>query len=84
MVSGSRSSINKAFEDRKLPEPSHSAPADDRWTALRAYRKSKGPCFICGERWAREHHCKQEVQLHVVQEMLDYVQSMSSDVSDHH
>ena len=44
--------------------------------------KSKGLCFICGERWAKDHRCKQEVQLHVVQEMLEYVQNMPAETSD--
>lgn len=54
-----RSSVPRVTEDKKLPEVVRPAPAtDDHWAALRAYRKSKGLCFICGERWAREHRCK--------------------------
>lgn len=33
-------------------------------------------CFVCGEKWSKDHVCKQEVQLHVVQEMLEYVQQL--------
>lgn len=40
--------------------------ADDKWGALRAYRRAKGLCFTCGERWGKDHVCRQEVQLHVV------------------
>ena len=63
-------------EDKRVPEPTRAAVTEDRWSALRAYRKSKGLCFTCGEKWARDHQCKQEVQLHVVQEMLEYVQKL--------
>jgi hypothetical protein len=48
---------------------------EDRWQQLRAYRKAKGLCFTCGEKWARDHQCKGSVQLHVVQEMLEFLQA---------
>ena len=74
-----KQSVSKTADEKKTTEQPRS---DDRWAALRAYRKSKGLCFICGERWACEHRCKQEVQLHVVQEMLDNVQSKPAEFSD--
>jgi hypothetical protein len=42
----------------------------DKYNALRAYRKAKGPCFKCGEKWGHDHTCPQIVQLHVVEELL--------------
>jgi hypothetical protein len=39
--------------------------------ALREYRKQKGLCFKCGERWGKEHSCPPKVQIHVVEELLD-------------
>jgi hypothetical protein len=48
--------------------------SDDRWTSLEAYRKAKGLCYVCGERWGRDHQCKGTVPLHLVQEMLDCMQ----------
>lgn len=48
-------------------------PGDDKLAALRNYRRAKGLCFTCGERWSRDHKC-QAVQLHVVQEMVDFLQ----------
>jgi len=47
---------------------------EDKWQQLRNYRKSKGLCFICGEKWARDHQCKGSIQLHVVQEMMEFMQ----------
>lgn len=64
----------KVTENKQSTDSTHQVSTpEDRGAALRAYRKSKGLCFICGERWAREHKCKQEIQLHVVQEMWDYM-----------
>lgn len=52
----------------------------DKWGALRAFRKAKG---LCGERWGKEHVCKQEVQLHVVHEMVEFLQhSEATDIDD--
>jgi hypothetical protein len=48
--------------------------SNERWTSLKAYRKAKGLCYVCGERWGRDHQCKGAVPLHLVQEMLDCMQ----------
>jgi hypothetical protein len=56
-------------EKRQLDNNKNSTK--DKWSSLRAYRKSKGLCFICGERWEKDHVCKNSIQLHVVREMLD-------------
>lgn len=37
--------------------------------ALKAYRKAKGLCFKCGERWGQLHRCSNTVPLQVVEEM---------------
>uniref|UniRef100_A0ACD5YVF2 Uncharacterized protein n=1 Tax=Avena sativa TaxID=4498 RepID=A0ACD5YVF2_AVESA len=43
---------------------------DDKVAALRAYRKAKGACFKCGERWGHEHTCPATVKMHVVEELF--------------
>ena len=43
---------------------------------MRNYRKAKGLCFICEEKWSKDHQCKASVQLHVVQEMIDHLQDL--------
>jgi hypothetical protein len=53
----------KKFCEGKSPE--------DRLAALHAFRKAKGICIRCAEKWHREHKCATFVQLHVVQELLD-------------
>jgi hypothetical protein len=47
---------------------------DDKLAALRAYRKARGLCFTCGDRWSRDHRCGPSVPLHVVEELLALVQ----------
>lgn len=39
--------------------------------ALREYRRARGLCFKCGERWGHDHSCLMTVQLHVVEELLE-------------
>lgn len=38
---------------------------------LRDYRRDRGLCFKCGERWGHENVCLTSVQLHVVEELLE-------------
>ena len=46
-----------------------------RWDAkleeLRSFRKAKGLCFTCGDKWSRTHKCPAQVPLHVLEELLD-------------
>jgi hypothetical protein len=61
--------------DDKRTNVVFSKPRDDELSALKAYRRSKGLCFTCGERWGKDHKCSTSVQLHVVQELLEVLQS---------
>jgi hypothetical protein len=69
--------ISRTVEEKRLQELARPS-VEDKWTNLKAYRRSKGLCFVCGERWSKEHQCKAAIQLHVVQEMVDYLQSLDS------
>lgn len=84
--SPSRSNINSASptsstitspthspEEKRMPEATRGR--EDRVAALKSYRRSKGLCFTCGEKWGRDHKCATSVQLHVVEELLDALQS---------
>jgi hypothetical protein len=64
--------VSKLVEEKKSYESNRSV-ADEKWASLRAFRKSKGLCFTCGERWGREHQCKNSIQLHVMKEMIDCI-----------
>jgi hypothetical protein len=69
--------IGKPPDDRKAPDPARNS--EDKWQNLKAFRRSKGLCFVCGEKWSREHQCKNNIQLHVVQDMMDMLQFSESD-----
>ena len=41
--------------------------------ALRDYRRARGLCFKCGEKWGHDRVCPTSVQLHVVEELIDMI-----------
>ncbi|XP_040381702.1 uncharacterized protein LOC121054888 [Oryza brachyantha] len=63
-----------SMDDKKTVDPVRTQSRDDKITALKAYRRAKGLCFTCGERWGRDHKCASTVQLHVVEELMQIVQ----------
>ncbi|KAK1608898.1 hypothetical protein QYE76_032571 [Lolium multiflorum] len=66
-------------DEQKKPE----APRwDDKLEALRAFRKSKGQCFTCGEKWSRTHKCPTQVPLHILEELLDVLPPDPDSASD--
>ncbi|VAI09231.1 unnamed protein product [Triticum turgidum subsp. durum] len=81
--SSSSSRQYKAKPPDELREPNvKPTQADDKLATLKAYRRAKGLCCICGERWGRDHKCNATVQLHVVQEMLEFCDLTSPDSDD--
>jgi hypothetical protein len=44
---------------------------DGKLTTLRDYRRARGLCFKCGEKWGRAHRCSTTVLLHLVEEMWE-------------
>lgn len=64
-------------EDKRGTESARAR--EEKLAALKSYRRSKGLCFTCGERWSRDHKCGSAVQLHVVQELLDALQDETPD-----
>ncbi|XP_071680355.1 uncharacterized protein [Lolium perenne] len=57
-------------EDKRGVASNQMPSTDDKVRALRAYRRARGECFDCGEKWGRNHVCAATVPLHVVQELL--------------
>lgn len=60
-----------------IPQPTAPAvSAEDRRgtdavrAALRTFRRARGLCFKCGERWGKDHTCPATVQMHIVEELL--------------
>lgn len=75
-VDGARAAERRAPEQGRVPEHGR---GEDRVGALRAYRRARGLCFKCGERWGQGHQCAATVQLHVVEELLDLLQAEQMD-----
>lgn len=44
---------------------------EDKLAALRSYRRARGLCDRCAEKWHRGHVCNATVQLHAIQEVWD-------------
>lgn len=61
----------------RLTDNIRPAVEPDKLATLKVYRRAKGLCFICGERWGKDHKCNSTVSLHVVQEMLEFCNSES-------
>ncbi|WVZ82001.1 hypothetical protein U9M48_029318, partial [Paspalum notatum var. saurae] len=59
---------------RKPPDVSRGHTAEDRWSTLRAYRRARGLCVKCAEKWSKDHRCADAVHLHAVQELLELFQ----------
>jgi hypothetical protein len=66
-------------EDRRVRDASRARPDHGKVEALRSYRKAKGLCFTCGERWGRDHKCPAQIQLHVVEELLQMLEDSDSE-----
>lgn len=46
---------------------------EDKVAALKNYRRSKGLCFKCGEKWGRQHKCPATVSLNAMEQLWSYV-----------
>lgn len=44
---------------------------EDWLNTLRSYRRARGLCIHCGEKWSGDNRCSENIQLHVLQEFWD-------------
>jgi hypothetical protein len=44
---------------------------EEKWRALCNYRRARGLCDHCAEKWSRNHKCAANIRLHAMQEVLD-------------
>jgi hypothetical protein len=59
---------------------------DGKLITLKAYHRSKGLCFKCGEMWGHTHCCSTSVPLHLVEEMWELAikgEESVDEVTDH-
>jgi hypothetical protein len=73
---GSSRTFTKAPHTNGQPTVIVSKPpaTDDKLAALYAYRKAKGLCYKCGLAYSRGHKCADTVQLHLVDEIWQFLQ----------
>jgi hypothetical protein len=64
--------LNKQ-EGKKSPYSSKGKAQGEKASALMAYRKAKGLCYKCGEKWGPQHSCPDSVPLHLVEELWQMV-----------
>uniref|UniRef100_A0A453DDL0 Reverse transcriptase domain-containing protein n=1 Tax=Aegilops tauschii subsp. strangulata TaxID=200361 RepID=A0A453DDL0_AEGTS len=58
-------------EDHRGTEAARAPTDNSKIAALRSFRRARGLCFKCGERWGKDHTCPTTVQMHVVEELLE-------------
>ncbi|KAK1602451.1 hypothetical protein QYE76_003131 [Lolium multiflorum] len=51
---------------------------EEKLDALKAYRRAKNLCFVCGEKYSRTHKCPDQVPLHIIEELMDILPGNSS------
>ncbi|CAD6340373.1 unnamed protein product [Miscanthus lutarioriparius] len=61
----------KGPEDKRYPAK---PPMDDRLQSLRSYRRARGLCIRCAEKWQPGHKCAPVLQLHALQEVWNLCQ----------
>jgi hypothetical protein len=52
-------------EDKRLTKSARASNADDKWRSLKAFRRAKGLCQYCAEKWSKDHKCTDNIQLQV-------------------
>jgi hypothetical protein len=55
---------------------------EKKLAALAAYRMAKGLCRKCGGKWSRGHRCAASVQLNIIQEVWDLIDTNQPDLQD--
>jgi hypothetical protein len=69
---------DKPKEHRKTEDIDQKS--DDKLTSLLAYRRAKGMCCKCGDKWGKGYTCPAQVPLHIVEEVLSVVLQSGSAV----
>jgi hypothetical protein len=49
---------------------------------LHDYRRARGLCFRCGDKWSRDHRCPEQIPLHVLQETWEICHGDDSEYAD--
>jgi hypothetical protein len=68
-------------EDRRTTDAARAKPTEERWRALRSYRRARGLCQYCAEKWHKDHKCPDTIQLHALLEVMELFQVEEDSVS---
>ncbi|CAD6264603.1 unnamed protein product [Miscanthus lutarioriparius] len=64
------SNFARLIEDKKPPNPSKTRlTGEDKLNTLKNYRRSKGLCFKCGEKWGPNHKCPPSISLNAIEDI---------------
>jgi hypothetical protein len=75
--------LQGAPDDKTMAHAPVGSSTDAKLSALRSYRKSRGLCIRCGDKWHPGHKCAANLQLHVLQEIFDLChENFIGDVSE--
>lgn len=64
---------SKIVDEKKNVDSHQHKTTDAKISDLKKYRRSKGLCFKCGEKWSPQHTCAANVSLHVLEELLQCI-----------
>ena len=68
------------LEPKRPPEDRrpdfHRVSLDDKLQSLCSYKKARGLCMRCGEKWHQGHKCSPALQLHALQEVWDLCEEL--------
>lgn len=68
--------------DAKKPKPQPMLhEQEDKLATLKNFRRQNGLCFKCGNKWSKDHKCPPQVPLHVIEELLDALETKGVDDS---
>ncbi|CAD6271609.1 unnamed protein product [Miscanthus lutarioriparius] len=60
--------------EKPVLKPTTPQVSEDKFSALRTYRRGRGLCDMCAEKWFRGHKCAATIPLHAMQEIWDLFQ----------
>jgi hypothetical protein len=70
---GSTTSSTRIHDDKKTGDFPKTKTGDEKVTTLKSYRRAKGLCFKCGEKWNPQHKYLATVSLHAMEQLWQCV-----------
>jgi hypothetical protein len=62
--------------DKPVHEGHRLGSSTDRVASLKSYRRARGLCDRCAEKWFRGHKCPNTVQLQAIEEVWDLLDEL--------